>query len=301
MKAAECGNIGSCLVAPREVGASCNALLNDANSPDKRLLTLPRHRGRWHTLPFEPPDTALSQVLHEIGTECSKTDPASVPDRWINDAIARSLLTKLSGQRLACRIGHGRIGLESRMSNKVRRAQIMKRTEKICDQLGIVSDVLKASDRLKLAGEMIRHLADRCFGFERAIPRSAAVIVEAIATRPGVGEGCVDKRVAGAPEHKLSRIEVRKAGLLGLQPAVGDTLQGSKIFKRTMIGGKRQQHRAFEAASRDEPYRIARGYIERRRQCHSQAATQSIDVLADHEHLGNAALSHHIERASTAV
>jgi hypothetical protein len=34
-KAAERRNIGSCLVAPREVGASCNAPLNDANRSDK--------------------------------------------------------------------------------------------------------------------------------------------------------------------------------------------------------------------------------------------------------------------------
>lgn len=35
MKAAERRNIGECLVASREVGASCNALLNDADGSDK--------------------------------------------------------------------------------------------------------------------------------------------------------------------------------------------------------------------------------------------------------------------------
>ena len=154
-------------------------------------MTLPRHRRRWLTLPFEPPNAALAQVLHEIRKERRKTDPASVPEGWINDAIARSLLTKLSRQSLACRIGDGGIGLKRRMSNKVRRAQIVKRTEKIRDQLGIVGDVLKAADRLKLPGEMVRHLANRCFRFESAIPRSATVIVEPIAARPGVGEGCL--------------------------------------------------------------------------------------------------------------
>ncbi len=44
------------------------------------LLTLPRHRRRWRTLPFEPPDPALPQVLDEIGTECREAGSASVAD-----------------------------------------------------------------------------------------------------------------------------------------------------------------------------------------------------------------------------
>ena len=186
------------------------------------------------------------------------------------------------------------------MSAKIGRAQIMERTEKIGDQLSIVSDVLETSDRFEFTGEMVRDLADRSLRFERAVPRPSTVIVEPVAARPCVRKGRVDEGVAGPTEHKLSRIQVRQPSLLRLQAPVGDALQCGKIFKRPVVGGKRQQHRIFQAAGRDQSNCVALCQVERR-QRHSKTAAQGIDMLTDLKHLGNATLDHRVERTPTTV
>lgn len=187
------------------------------------------------------------------------------------------------------------------MSTKIGSAQIMERTKKIGDQLGIVSDVLETSDRVELTGEMVRDLGDRSFGFERAVPRSATVIVESVAARPRVCKGGVDQSVARATENELSRVQVQQAGFLRLQPPIGDTLQCSEIFKRPVVGSKRQQYRILQAAGRDQSNRVALCQLERRRQRHSETAAQGIDMLTDLKHLGNATLDHRVERTTTTV
>lgn len=127
----------------------------DSNSPapfSDQLLTLPRHRWRWRTLPFEPPDPSLPQVLDEIGTECREADSTRVPDRRVDNAVTGSFLAKLFREGLARWVRDRRIGVESPMSTKIGSAQIMERTKEIGDQLGIVSDVLETSDRFELTG-----------------------------------------------------------------------------------------------------------------------------------------------------
>jgi len=66
----------------------------------------------------------------------------------------------------------------------------------ISEQFGVVSDVLKAPDRLKLPRQMKGDFAKRGFDREGAIPGAAILVVETVAARPSMGEGGVDERVS---------------------------------------------------------------------------------------------------------
>ena len=178
---------------------------------------------------------------------------------------------------------------------------IVKRTKKIGNQFRTIRHVLITTDRFQLTREMIGHPTESRLGFNCAIPCAATVVVKAVATRPRMVEGGVNERVACATKHKLSRIQIGKAGLLCLQPRVGHALQRGKIFQCPVVGGKRQQHWIFEAASGDQPHRVALGQFNGLWQWYSQAAAQSVDVLTDLEHFRNAALDHSIERPATSV
>src|SRR5947199_391297 len=71
--------------------------------------------------------------------------------------------------------------------------QIVKRAEKIGNEFGVVSDVFKAADGFKFPRQVIGNLANRGVGIETAIPGTAIVVIEAIATRTRVRECSVDK------------------------------------------------------------------------------------------------------------
>jgi hypothetical protein len=122
----------------------------------------------------------------------------------------------------------------------------MKWPEEVRDQLGIVRHVLKTVYRSKFAGEMVGHFAETGVHIEGAVPGAAIIAVKSVSAWSGVNEGCVDERVAGAPEDEFAGIKVGQARLLRLEAAVGHTLQIREIVERTLIGGERQEDGLFE-------------------------------------------------------
>ncbi len=253
------------------------------------------------TLPFEPPNAALTQILNEIGAERDKTRAGYMPDRGIDNSVAGSFSAKPSGKALPGWIGDARICVQNRTVVNISRTQIVKHTEKVGNQFGVVGDILKTPDRFEFARQVIRNLADGGLDVICAIPCAAIIIVEAVSARPRVCEGGIDEGVARTTKHELTRVKLRQPGFLCDQPAIGDTLQGGEVFKGTMVGGERKQYRTLEAAGRNQPYRIALCDIDSRRQRHLQTAAQRIDMATNLKHFRDAAFDHRIERAKTAV
>lgn len=130
--------------------------------------------------------------------------------------------------------------MKGRLIRRVPGAQIMKRSEEISDQLGIVREIVEPPNRFELAHQMKGDFAERCFDLEGAIPGAAILAIEAIAPRPCVREGGVDERVATTAEHQLAWVEAWKTRLLCLQARIGHALQAREIFKRAEVGGKRR-------------------------------------------------------------
>ncbi len=62
-------------------------------------------------------------------------------DRRIDNAVARGLHTQTLGERLAGPVGDGRVFVQGRLACPVDNTEIVKRSEEIGQQLGMVGDV----------------------------------------------------------------------------------------------------------------------------------------------------------------
>lgn len=162
-----------------------------------------------------------------------------MPSGWVNDTRACRLGTQAFGKRLPRGISDAGIVLQTRFSRAITGSKVMKRTEEVCDQFGIIGDILKTADRFKLTRQMISDFSQRCLNGECAIPGTAVFIVETVSARPGICKCGIDECMPATPEDKFARIKLGKARLLRLKPAIGDAFQAGEIRKRAMIGGKR--------------------------------------------------------------
>lgn len=130
----------------------------------------PRDHGRRMALPFDPPDSALAEVLNEVGPKGGETRAARAASRRVDDPIAARRAQGL-GQSLARRrVSDGWIGIEI-VRRRIPLAGISKRPDEVGEQFGVVAGVLVAADVLELAREMIRNLAQTGRRVEPAVPR----------------------------------------------------------------------------------------------------------------------------------
>ena len=111
---------------------------------------------------------------------------------------------QLSGEVLASRIGNCRVLVQDGVDLDV--TQIVKWAKEVGNQFGVVRDVFKAADSFELARQVIGDLANRGVGIEGAIPGTAIVVIETIATRTRMRECSVDERKAGPTKHEFAWI-----------------------------------------------------------------------------------------------
>src|ERR1700730_1687328 len=173
--------VGGC---PSGAGLSGIALLH---------LHISRDRRAWCASPRQLPNAALPQILNEIWPKCDKARPASPPRRRVYDAVAAGFGAEPTGEALPRRIPDCRIAMQRRLRSAVGAAQIVKGTEKVGDQFGVVGRVLEAANRFELARQVVRHFGERGLGVEPAIPGAAVLAVEAIAAWAGMREGGGDE------------------------------------------------------------------------------------------------------------
>lgn len=131
--------------------------------------------------------------MNEIWPEAGKTDAPSVPSRRIDDPVARAFRSQLPGKSLASWIGDNRIIMKGRLIRRVPGSQIMKRSEEISDQFGIVRGVVEPPNRFELPRQMKGDFAERCFDLEGAMAGAAILAIEAIAPRPCVRQRALMK------------------------------------------------------------------------------------------------------------